>query len=1032
MKLGDDTILPGETYSFDLPSGDYDIRLEDCTGDVILEEVNIRISGIYELDFSGPDRCRIMNEQGLELSSQAQYAGALSEFRTALACYREAQNRRGEGISLHNIGMVLYFLGQHEEALDYTEEALNILREANARRAECMSLNQIGEIYAALGQYDEALEYCQEALSVVKSVGYSLFEGRILHTMGTIFVDLGQYAKGLDYSQQAQSIQLQLGDSEGMGGSLNNIAVAYYGLGRFEDALDYCQRALAIRQTIGDRKGESESHSNMGIIYAHLGRYEDALDHLHQAVNVQRGIGLRAAEGASLSNIGFVYEQLEQYDEALDYLEEALTVRQEIGDRAGEGTTLNNIGIVHGGLGDYEKALDFFEQALTVAKEVKDPRGEGICLSNIGYIYFSLKEYEEALDYYEQALSVHQKIGDRRGAGTTLNNIGMIHGNLGKHEEALPYYEESLRIAQGSGDRAAAGITLNNLGSVYREMGRREEALAYYEQAIAVIETMRSEITVEELKSSLVAGKGYVYDHIISLLVQMGRPDEAFYYIQRAKARTFLDQLANVRVDPRATDDQALLAREQELLGEIRALEAMLSGRGDFATLSLDDAARGSPPPLTGEQRIEARERMEAAYRDYEQVLTQIKLTNPQYASMRSVQASTLITVQQTLPPDVTLLEYYVGPSQTLAFVITRDDFHATKIATTQDALYAEIESFDTEIQESLAGIPKSMQNLYDLLIAPVEDLLETDALMIAPHSVLHYLSFGALHNGEHYLVEDYDIAYLPSASVLRYVLENARPPSVPPSGGEERGGLLALANPEVAGAPYLNHAVAETEAVATLFDAQPITGSDATETQLVSQASQAGLVHVAAHGEFNPVAPQFSRIYLAPDDENDGYLEVREVFNLELPQTDLVTLSACETQLGELSAGDELVGLSRAFIYAGTPSLVASLWSVDDESTRFLMERFYGYLKEGRGKAAALRQAQLDTMAQEEWASPYYWAAFTLIGDTGELDTDKDKIVPSNIADVMASRWFWIGAGIVVIVLFSLGLRVWVHNRQK
>ena len=144
----------------------------------------------------------------------------------------------------------------------------------------------------------------------------------------------------------------------------------------------------------------------------------------------------------------------------------------------------------------------------------------------------------------------------------------------------------------------------------------------------------------------------------------------------------------------------------------------------------------------------------------------------------------------------------------------------------------------------------------------------------------------------------------------------------------------------------------------------------------------------------------------------------MHEIFNLELPQTDLVTLSACETQLGELSAGDELVGLSRAFIYAGTPSLVATLWSVDDKSTRFLMERFYGYLKEGHGKASALRQAQLETM--EEYPSPYYWAPFTLFGDMGEVEA---IAAPDR-------TWLWIGG--VILLLVVVGSGIWLWSRRK
>jgi len=218
-----------------------------------------------------------------------------------------------------------------------------------------------------------------------------------------------------------------------------------------------------------------------------------------------------------------------------------------------------------------------------------------------------------------------------------------------------------------------------------------------------------------------------------------------------------------------------------------------------------------------------------------------------------------------------------------------------------------------------------------------------------------------------------------------------------------------------------------EAQAVADLFGASAHIGKAATESLLWEQAVDADYVHLAAHGQLNETAPQFSRIYLAPSDAGeeeaagdalssrvDGLLETREVWSLRLENADLVVLSACQTQLGDLSAGDELVGLGRAFIYAGTPTLVASLWSVEDESTEYLMTRFYGYLQEGQPKGAALRQAKLDTM--ETYSSPYHWSAFTLIGDLGTVPAPS----PSR-------RWMWIGPGALVVALIG----AWMWRRR-
>jgi CHAT domain-containing protein len=281
-------------------------------------------------------------------------------------------------------------------------------------------------------------------------------------------------------------------------------------------------------------------------------------------------------------------------------------------------------------------------------------------------------------------------------------------------------------------------------------------------------------------------------------------------------------------------------------------------------------------------------------------------------------------------------------------------------------------------------------------LVAPLTEYLPsassgqgtTPHLAIVPHDVLHYLPFAALTDGQRYLMDDYVLTTLPSASVLPFIQENT---------GRALADPLVLGNPvtgdfdatasfatERDGLGSLPFAEKEAEAVAALYGVEPLLGQDAAEGAVRERGAGAGILHLAAHGHYNPVAPLSSLIALAPDDEYDGWLTVGEVYGLDLSSADLVVLSACQTNLGELSEGDELVGLTRAFIFAGTPSVVASLWSVEDEATALLMERFYTHLRDGMGKAEALRQAQLEV--REEHPNPYYWAGFVLSGDPGEM----------------------------------------------
>jgi CHAT domain-containing protein len=299
-----------------------------------------------------------------------------------------------------------------------------------------------------------------------------------------------------------------------------------------------------------------------------------------------------------------------------------------------------------------------------------------------------------------------------------------------------------------------------------------------------------------------------------------------------------------------------------------------------------------------------------------------------------------------------------------------------------REELIAQIKAFRDFPNFNVAH-PGRAVTLYCWLIEPFKEHLPPH-LAIVPHSVLHYLPFAALTDGERYLIDDYTLTTLPSASVLPFIRDNT---------GRELTSPLILGNPatEALNLRPLTYAEWEAQTIAKLYNAQPLLGEAATESAVRERASQAGILHLAAHGEFNVYSPLYSTLYLAPDDENDGRLEVHEVYGLDLKNADLVVLSACQTQLGhELEAekplgvtlGDEIVGFGRAFIYAGTPSIISTLWSVDDQSTGMLTERFYAYLQEGMGKAEALRQAQLDVRA--EYPNPYFWSGFVLSGDPG------------------------------------------------
>jgi CHAT domain-containing protein len=344
---------------------------------------------------------------------------------------------------------------------------------------------------------------------------------------------------------------------------------------------------------------------------------------------------------------------------------------------------------------------------------------------------------------------------------------------------------------------------------------------------------------------------------------------------------------------------------------------------------------------------------------------------------------------------------------------------------------------------------PPAAAQLSAWLIAPLKDRLDTPILGIAPHDVLHYLPFAALPAPEfpgretqtarpgesrRYLSDDYVLFALPSASVLPYVSGQGRP-ALPAADTIQAEGtaispLLAVAQPRAGGLPPLRFAEQETRAIAALYGTQPLIGDAATEAAFRSHAPGSRLIHIAAHGQLDTTGPLSSRLYLAPDPSDpadDGALEVHEVYGLDLTRADVVTLSACQTQLGSQSNGDDIVGLSRAFIYAGAPTVVASLWSADDEATAALMTAFYAHLKEGMGKAQALAAAQSDLRNDEahaQWAHPFYWAAFVVTGDPGDRSTPEPGAgMPGWLLTVG-------GVGLGVVVL-GLGAARWMRRKR-
>jgi CHAT domain-containing protein len=627
---------------------------------------------------------------------------------------------------------------------------------------------------------------------------------------------------------------------------------------------------------------------------------------------------------------------------------------EDISNEVGRGVVLTSIGEVHRFREQYDKALSYYQQALEIMRVEEDIPKEAIALNNIAFAYKSLEEYDKAIEHYKQAIILMKTVNDPYGAGAALSNICAVYLELGFYQEALNNCQKALGFASEIGDNIGKGVALNNIASVYKAQGEPEEALRYYEQAITTLESVRAVSGSDIGRAGFISYFISVYNNAIQLYYQQNQSELAFLTSERGRARSFLDSLGTGEV---LLDDANIHEEQLEELQKITILELL-----EVQNLLLDERT--------------------------------------------------------------TLLSYWIlGEEGALAFVITHDDLTVVELpeATTenlQKALVIEstgettIELSDWLRQNVHNPHPLQLRNLHAWLVAPLAEHLNTPLVGIIPHQLLHYVPFAALTDGESYFGQQYTLFTLPSASALRFIKENAgdlQESNQPP---------FVVGNPDTNGRlPPLPYAAAEATAVASLLNAPIYTTAEASETQLRDSISGAPVVHLAAHGEYNVFNQYYSAIHLAQPsssqeevltENEDGRLEVHEIYGLDLRSAELVVLSACQTNIGEItqanrviSAGDEIVGLTRAFFFAGTPTVISSLWSVDDAATEKLMVAFYyNWLEEGLSKAEALQaaQAHLRTLDGGRYASPFYWAGFVLNGDGG-VYTGVVPTVPSTAA---------------------------------
>jgi len=970
----------------DIP-GPYRLEISAVNKNAVKGEYRVRID---ELRAAQPqDRTRIEAQklfvEGHRLASLGNaesYQAALQKFERAMELWQTLGDRWYQAVTWNEMGMAHWLTGQPQPALKEQSAALSLFRDLGDKRGEGEALNDLGTVYAWLDDLRQALECFNQALAIVRAAGERLGEETVLINIGLMQSELGQR----------------------------------------EEALKSYSAALTLERAIGDRDGEAAALHNLGRLYDQLGRNQEALETLGKGLEIYQAVGNQRSSALTLALMGGVYARLGDFQKAMDKYTQALPLSHQAGDKSGEAYTLSAIGEVYRMMGEPRRALQYLNQALPIGVASQRPQVEATIRARIGAAYAGMNEKRKALGYYSEALQLEQKAGRVEGEVLALARSGPLYADVGEAAKAVESIDRALELTRQSQYKPGEAIALLARARIERDRNRLNEALADLEAALEIVESTRTDLASEELRIAYFASNRQYYELYIDVLMKLHQAGAALEASERARARSLLESLTEAHADIRQGVDRVLLEREQTLQQEINAAE-----RRQTQLLSRKDRV---------EQTKSVEKELNTLLSDYQDVQARIRTTSPRYAALTQPRPLPLTQIQQqVLDGHSLLLEYSLGDDHSYLFAVTPASVKGfvlprrTEIETAVKQAYDLLKSsarrqFQEQSELALARLSR-------MLLGPVAAQLANKRLLIAADGALQYIPFQALplpgpsgSGARDPLVAKHEIVELPSASVLAVLRQEV-------AGREPAPKMVAILSdpvfqkddPRVArtqdaktmrdpaiGREDLRHAQfvrSAAESGVGRFQRLPFSRKEADSIERLAPAGQAlkavdfaankatatsaeinryRMVHFATHGLINSQHPELSGIVLSLVDERgqprDGFLRTHEVYNLRL-SADLVVLSACQTALGKEINGEGLLSLTRGFMYAGAPRVVASLWDVRDEATAELMKRFYAsMIKDGLTPAAALRAAQLSMRKEKGWESPYYWAAFVLQGE--------------------------------------------------
>jgi CHAT domain-containing protein len=966
-------------------------------------------------------------------------AAALDHYQRSLAIWQSLGNQ-GWGNLFANLSPLYLVLGGKQQAADYLSQALPLVRALHNRKLEAILMTGLARIYSDLSDPQQALAQYRQALALYRILGKRGDEAITITDIADADLSLEERQKAISYLQQALPIVRAVQDRSLEATMLFGIGYVYNLLDERQKALEYYEQALPIFRALNDRNSEAYMLSFIGGFYSSLGEEQKAIDDYEQALALFRALNDRKAEAYTLLRLGAAYRLSLEQQKGLNLLNDALALMRDTGERSGEASTLALLGDFYYSSGDRQKAMEAFNQALRLWRAVGYRDGEAATLVSLGFTHELFGNREQALACHKQALALFRLMGTRYGEAGALYGMARIDYTRGNLSDARQEIEAALAIIESlraklAGQEVRAAFVASNQHyynfyvEVLMQLHKSQPAKGFDGEALQAAERARARSLLEILTES----RADIRQGVDPLLLERERNLQQQLNVkeqlrmQLVNRKTKPEPLAKVEKEIRA-----ITTEYQEVQAQIRVKSPRYAALTQPQTLTLKEIQQQTLDADTllleytlGPDRsylwavsaetissfeLPKREVIEKAARNFYQALSapnqpverrtdqsakgQTTKTNPRPSDPKSVTtepAKRVTAAEAAATLSRLLLDPVASRLGAKRLVIVAD-------GALQYIPFAALPEPAAGSQSPVAG------NNANANRPPATDYRP----LVVGHEIVNLPSASTLAvlrretAGRNRALKTIAVLADPVFSKEDQRVKRNNPKgddkSLQRTPGKTRAGEIQLeksakeagvANPSLQ-IPRLIGTRLEAAGILELVpEAQRKQALDFSASRATATSEELGrysIIHFATHGMLNSIHPELSGIILSLVDEQgqnqDGFLRLHEIYNLRLP-VELVVLSACQTGLGKEIRGEGLVGLTRGFMYAGSPSVVASLWKVDDEATAELMKRFYrGMVTEGLRPAAALRTAQIEMWKQPRYTEPYYWAAFILQGE--------------------------------------------------